>query len=208
MDSASEKDLVTALLENIASTFKWELDAKPDLSSDSDSRCAVAADQARPKADVILLGGSNCQRLHSTSAEMGFSVETISSAIWMINPTAVDICLNALTSLLARSDSSIPIVLWGLDNICYRSENEEGNLVRITRDAKDKKFHVIGDLVVAPFGLLQTAMRELKRLLAAKIMEVLPRFLIMHCCDVASHCTNVRQDGPAGTHTVIRFRLN
>jgi len=70
MDSASEKDLVTALLDNIASTFKWELDAKPDLSRDSDSRCAVTADQARPKADVILLGGSNCQRLHSTFAEM------------------------------------------------------------------------------------------------------------------------------------------
>ncbi len=77
--------------------------------------------------------------------------------------------------------------------------------MRITRDPKDKKFHVIGDLVVALFGLLQTAMRELKRLLAACgdrevwIMEVLPRFLIMHCCDIASHCANVRQDRPAGT---------
>jgi len=136
---------------------------------------------------------------------MGVSVETISSAIWTINPTHVDICLNAFTPLLARSDPSIPIVLWGLDNICYRAENEEGNLVRITRDAKDKKFHVIGDLVVAPFSLLQTAMRELKRLLAACgdrevwIMEVLPRFLIVHCCDTASHCANVRQDGPAGS---------
>jgi hypothetical protein len=154
---------------------------------------------------VILLGGSNCQRLHCTFAEMGVSVETISSAIWTINPTHVDICLNAFTPLLARSDPSIPIVLWGLDNICYRAENEEGNLVRITRDAKDKKFHVIGDLVVAPFSLLQTAMRELKRLLAACrdrevwIMEVLPRFLIVHCCDTTSHCANVRQDGPAGT---------
>ncbi len=211
MDSASEKDLVTALLENIASTFKWELDAKPDFSRDSDSRCDVTTNQVRPKADIILLGGSNCQRLHSTFAEMGVSVETISSAIWTINPTALNICLNALTPLLARSDPSIPIVLWGLENICYRSENEEGNLVRITRDPKDKKFHVIGDLVVAPFGLLQTAMRELKRLLAACadrevwIMEVLPRFLIMHCCDIASHCANVRQDGPAGTQACKRF---
>jgi hypothetical protein len=138
MDSASEKDLVTALLENIASTFKWELRAKPDFSRDSDSQCAVTTDQSRPKADVILLGGSNCQRLHSTFSEMGVSVETISSAIWKINPTAVNICLNALTPLLARSDPSIPIVFWGLENICYHSENEEGNLVRITRDPKDK----------------------------------------------------------------------
>jgi hypothetical protein len=81
----------------------------------------------------------------------------------------------------------------------------EGNLVRIIRDPKDKKFHVVGDLVVAPVGLLQTAMQELKRLLApcqnrdVWIMEVLPRFLIAHCCDNAAHCSNVRQEGPAGT---------
>jgi hypothetical protein len=167
MDSAVEKALVTELLENIASTFKSELDSKPDFSRDSDSRCVVTMDPARPKADVILLGGSNCQRLHSTFAEMGISVETISSSIWAINPTTVDTCLNSLTPLLARSDPSISVILWGLDNICYRAENEEGNLVRISRDPKDKKFHVAGDLVVAPFGLLQTAMRELKRLLAA-----------------------------------------
>jgi hypothetical protein len=63
----------------------------------------------------------------------------------------------------------------------------------------------MGELVVAPFGLLQTAMQELKRLLAACenrdvwIMEVLPRFLIAHCCDNAAHCLNVRLEGPAGT---------
>ncbi len=62
-----------------------------------------------------------------------------------------------------------------------------------------------GDLVIAPFGLLQSAMKELKKLLAACrdrevwIMEVLPRFLIMHCCDIATHCANVRQERPAGT---------
>jgi hypothetical protein len=81
MSMDSETVLVTALLENIATTFKWDLDIKPDFSRDSDSRCAVSSDPARPKADVILLGGSNCQRLHTTFAEMGVSVETISSAI-------------------------------------------------------------------------------------------------------------------------------
>jgi hypothetical protein len=205
MDAAAETALMGELMENIANTFKWELDTKPDFSRDSDNRCAVPTDQARPKADVILLGGSNCQRLHATFAEMGVSVETISSAIWSINTTAVDICLNALTPLLARSDPSIPIVLWGLDNIAYRAENAEGNLVRITRDETDRKFHVNGDLVVAPFGLLQSVMRELKRLLAACgdrdvwIMEVLPRFIIAHCCDLVTHCRNVRQEGQAGT---------
>ncbi len=205
MDSASEKALITELLENIANTFKWELEVKPDFSRDPDTYCAVTSDQARPRADVILLGGSNCQRLHSNLTEMGILVETISSAIWTINPTAVDICLNSLTPMLARSDPSIPVVLWGLDNLCYRAENEEGNLVRITRDPKDKKFHVVGDLVVTSFGLLQTVMKELKRLLAACgdhevwIMEVLPGFLIVRCCDNVAHCANVRQEGQDGT---------
>jgi hypothetical protein len=60
MSMDSERVLVTELLDNIATTFKWELDTKPDFSRDSDSRCTVNIDPARPKADVILLGGSNC----------------------------------------------------------------------------------------------------------------------------------------------------
>jgi hypothetical protein len=115
MDSAVEKALVTELLENIASIFKSELVSKPDFSRDSDSRCAVTSNPARPKADVILLGGS---KLHLFRE--GISVETISSAI---NPTAVDICLNS-SPLLARSDPSISVILWGLDNICYRPRQD------------------------------------------------------------------------------------
>jgi hypothetical protein len=151
------------------------------------------------------MGGSNCQRMHSTLAEMGVSVETISSRIWSINTKAVDICLNSLTPLLARSDPTIPIVLWGLDNLCFRAENEEGNLTRIVMDPTDGQYHVVGDLVVAPFGLLQSMVRELKRLLAACgdwevwILDVLPRYLIVHCCDNQTHCVNVRRDAKSGT---------
>jgi uncharacterized membrane protein YgcG len=205
MDQESERILVGELMENLAGVFKWALDTKPDMSRDSDVRCAVASDPARPRADVILMGGSNCQRLHTTFAEMGVSVETISSRIWAINTKAVDICLNSLIPLLARSDPSIPIVLWGLDNMCFRAENEEGNLTRIVLDPTDGQHHVVGDLVVAPFGLLQTMVRELKRLLAACgdrevwILDVLPRYLIVHCCDNQAHCVNVRRDGRSGT---------
>jgi hypothetical protein len=47
--------------------------------------------------------------------------------------------------------------------------------------------------------------RELKRLLAACgdrevwILDVLPRYLIVHCCDNQIHCVNVRRDGKSGT---------
>jgi hypothetical protein len=63
---------------------------------------------------------------------------------------------------------------------------------------------VVGDLVVAPFGLLQSVFRELKRLLAACgdrevwILDVLPRYLIDHCCDDQTHCVNVRRYGKTG----------
>jgi hypothetical protein len=93
VDQESERILINELLENLAGVFKWDLDTKPDLSHDSDTRCAVASDPARPRADVILMGGSNCQHLHSTLAEMEVSVETVSSRIWTINTKAVDICL-------------------------------------------------------------------------------------------------------------------
>jgi hypothetical protein len=113
MSMDSERVLVTELLDNIATTFKWELDTKPDFSRDS---TLAALSTSTPRGRRLT---SSCWAgVTATYAEMGVSVETISSAIWTINPTAVDICLNALNPLLARSDPSIPIVLWGLDNIC------------------------------------------------------------------------------------------
>ncbi len=109
-----------------------------------------------------------------------------------------------LCGLLHNIDKSIPIVIWGLDNSGFIAVNSDGDMSRITKSPTDKKFHVIGDLAVTPFILLKPAINELKRLLEMLkdrevwILDVLPRFLLIPCCEEEGHCANTRQPGPAG----------
>ena len=69
---------------------------------------------------------------------------------------------------------------------------------------KDKKFHVEGERMVAPFSLLNNVLRELKRAVDAcgnrlvLIMEVVPRFLHRPCCEEPTHCSNTHQLDSAG----------
>ncbi len=116
----------------------------------------------------------------------------------------MDALCTELTPLLERVDKSIPIVLRGVDNSCFRGLTTGGDLVKISRDPVDKLFHVNGDLVVTPFSLLKSVIREVKHFLAlcgdreVWIADVLLRLLIIQCCDHVAHCAKVRLPGADG----------
>jgi hypothetical protein len=112
--------------------------------------------------------------------------------------------LSAFTTLFAPGKS------W--DNV--RSTAAPYTESRLTRSVANERIgflvvehHVVGDLAVTPFVLLKLALNELKRLLdmlkdrEVWILDVLPRFLLIPCCDEEGHCSNTRQPGPAGVET-------
>jgi hypothetical protein len=96
-------------------------------------------------------------------------------------------------------------VIWGLDNACFRALSPEGDLNRIVKSKDDNKVHVPGDIAVTPYVLLKPAIRELQRLLAALkdreawILDVLPRFMLVFCCEKLEHCAKIRLRGLEGT---------
>ncbi len=57
--------------------------------------------------------------------------------------------------------------------------------------------------MVTPMGLLHPTLQELDRLIAASgtrqvyILDIIPRFLLVACCDLADHCSNVRGNNDA-----------
>jgi hypothetical protein len=116
---------------------------------------------------------------------------------------SVDSLLPNLASILTSSAADNPVVFWCLDNSCFRALTPDGDPVSINKLA-DKKFHVVGELAVVPFSLLNNVLRELKRAIEAcgsrlvLIMEVLPRFLLRPCCNDLTHCSNTRQLDSAG----------
>jgi hypothetical protein len=134
---------------------------------------------------------------------MGKPVESLVANGWTITMGSVDSLLPNLAATLELSDPDLPVVFWCLDNSCFRALYAAGDLMAISKQ-KDKKFHVEGDLKVAPFSLLNNVLRELKRAVDAcgkrlvLIMKVVPRFLLRPCCDEPTHCINTRQLDSAG----------
>jgi hypothetical protein len=198
MDSDAKQVMVFELMECLAKCFKWDLDCKPVVEREPRAGPSAGLVEGRAPSEFFLISGSNCQKLYTAVADLGASVESLSSPSWVLCPKAVDATVANLGSLLHNIDKSIPIVIWGLDNSCFRAVNTDRDVSRITKSPTDKKFHVIGDLAVTPFGLLKPAINELKRLLEMLkdrevwILDVLPRFLLIPCCKEEGLCTNTR----------------
>ncbi len=105
--------------------------------------------------------------------------------------------LPKLAQNLAELDPSVPVVIYCLDNSSFKVTNTAGDLLSISRSKTDKKYHVIGDLAVTPFSLMANSIKELERLIQAcgprKVYILSPsaRYLLMACCETATHCANV-----------------
>jgi hypothetical protein len=131
------------------------------------------------------------------------SVGTINSSGWSISKACVDAMIPVLQGRLAQLDPKAPVILWCLDASAFKALTAEGDLVAITRSQEDRKYHVRGELRVTPMGLLHPTLQELDRLIAVCgnrqvfILNIVPRFLLTYCCDLASHCSNVRGNSDA-----------
>ncbi len=206
MDSMNEKGLVNIIMNGLATAFRWKLDGNPSLSRNLSAHPANSAGllPTSPTAPLgVLVGGSNTFKLTKAFEELGRPVESLTASGWSITMGAIDSLLPNLAEILAKSDPDLPVVFWCLDNACFRALTAGGDLVAITKQ-KDKKFHVLGELAVAPYTILNNVLRELKRAIAAcgnrlvLVMEVLPRFLLRPCCDDTGHCSNTRLLDAAG----------
>jgi hypothetical protein len=185
MNEAGEVGLLSLVISNLAAAFRWKLDSS----------------HSAPLG--ILIGGSNTFRLQKAFEDMSKPVEALVASSWAISMGLVDSLVPNLAAILVKSAADIPVVFWCLDNSCFRSLTPDGDLVSINKLA-DKKFHVVGELAVAPFSLLNSVLRELKHAIDAcgsrlvLVMEVLPRFLLRPCCNDLTHCSNTRQLDSAG----------
>jgi hypothetical protein len=130
----------------------------------------------------VIIGGSNAGRLYDAFFDIGKTVESIDSSGWTISKTAVDALLPILIENLGKLPESVPVILYCLDNSCFKAMNKNSELVSFTRLKKDQQYHVIGSLVVTPYSLLSATLAELNRVIAACrnrrifILAVLPVF--------------------------------
>ncbi len=116
---------------------------------------------------TVIIGGSNAKRLQEAFTDLGKRVIGLTSGGWNLSRAAVDSLIPILLEHLACLPESVPVVLYLLDNSCIKALNENGNLSSITRSQEDRAFYLVGDLVVTPFTLLSSSLKELDSLISA-----------------------------------------
>jgi hypothetical protein len=192
----NEKVLVNGLLKELNIIFKWNLDTDPTSLRELGKTSEHLLQAPVNHTDAVVMGGSNGKRLHEALCDLRTRVNALTSGGWTLSCAAVDSLLQILEDQLACLPDSVPVILYLLDNSCFKAINENGDLNAITRSEEDGLFHVLGDLAVTPFSLLRNSLQELDRLIAAcgnrliLILGALPRFFLKTCCDNL-HCANI-----------------
>jgi hypothetical protein len=146
---------------------------------------------------AIIVGGSNAGQLADCCTALGLDVVKHVKSGWKINKDSVDKILPDLAKTLSQTPENVPIIIQGLDNSAYLGATEDGGMAPLSQCVpKDKGFHAVGALVVASERSISSTVTQLNRLISACgdrqvfILSVMPRFIIMPCCDHPGHMTN------------------
>jgi hypothetical protein len=96
----------------------------------------------------------------------------------MISKPNVDALLPIMAENLARLPESVLVILYCLDNSCFKALNKNGDLVSFSHSKKDQLYHVMGDLMAvnASKKLLQD-METLNQQLANRLNRRNTQFL-------------------------------
>jgi hypothetical protein len=188
-----EAVLMYALMEGMKISFKWDRDLEPDLGRTIQKKMAATGSMI----PAVVIGGSNAVRLSQAFKDMGREVQSLDCPGWTVSEKAVDDLIPKLTVCLSSVDPSVPIVLYCLDNSSFKASNADGDLFPFTKSTVDHKYHVVGDVAIAPFSILTRTLAQIDRILdickgrKVFVLSPVPRYILKTCCDDTSHCANV-----------------
>ena len=146
-------------------------------------------------APIIMVGGSNAGRLGVSLDNIGKPAVDVTSSGWSLTPANVNIIKGLLEAECITKLES-PVVIYALDNSCFMNMSADGTISPIKK-LEDGKYHVVGDLAITPGILLRpmyAALDEIIKICGNRriyILTLLPRYILVPCCEDDSHCINL-----------------
>jgi hypothetical protein len=161
-----EKLFLHSLIEELNGCCGAGLDPDPNLSRSKQRPAMYSALRLGGVEKGLFIGGSNADKLANAVSTLGMDVYRLVKSGWKISKDAVDQLLPDLRNVLNLLPADTPIILFCLDNSAFMGATEEGSLTPMSKSVKgDKKYHAVGDLVVAPEQSIGFALEQLKRIL-------------------------------------------
>ena len=146
---------------------------------------------------ILVVGASNSAKLASAMEGMGITVGRVTSSNWKPSKENVDI-LAAYVRTSVEGERPTAVVFQMHDNLLYMGRSIDGTTRQHHKD-KEGRFHVEGELVLAPKEVQLNLYKLMKPLVEAVgqrpfiIITPMRRYATSPCCENTGHVTNFRE---------------
>jgi len=197
LSQVKERKFLSDLLTEVNLELLAGLDSDPNLSRDTKKPALFCALRNGEVETCITLGGSHARNLTAAVTSLGLDTYSSTEGGWKISNDSIEAAIPALKEKIAAAPKGTPVVLFCLDNSTYFCSAADGSMtppVKSTDSAN--KYHIVGDLVIAPDRWVTMTIEKLNRLTAictenpCFVLSPMPRYVVSPCCKDKAHVTN------------------
>jgi hypothetical protein len=184
-----ETKIVRTLLNELNEKFGVNLDCQPSFERNVPPPFTVHS-----AGRTVFIGASNMGKIAKAAAENGHMVVDLTSGGWTPKTGKIEKVSETLEKLdLTGSDT---VVIDPMSNSAYLGTDEDGLPIPAEKSDEDGRYHLLGDLQLAPPSAFKNCFKNMERMLVfaggAKVVFIvpLPRYVISGCCNNSEHVTN------------------
>ena len=184
-----ETKIVLTLFNELNEKFCVNLDCHPSFD-----RNVPPPFTEHSAGRTVFIGASNMGRIAKAAAENGHMVVDLTSKGWTPKPGKIEKLCEILEKLnLTETDT---VIIDPMSNSAYLGTDEDGLPIPTEKSDEDGRYHLLGDLQLAPPSAFKNCMKNIEKMLAyvggAKVVLIipLPRYVLTGCCANTDHVTN------------------
>jgi hypothetical protein len=189
LNKDDESKIVRTLLNELNEKFCVNLDCHPSFE-----RSVPPPFTVHSAGRTVFIGASNMGKIAKAAAENGHMVVDLTSSGWTPKPGKIEKLCEILEKLnLTEIDT---VVIDPMSNSAYLGTDEDGLPIPAEKSEEDRRYHLFGDLQLAPPSAFKNCLKNMEKLLAfvggAKVVFIipLPRYVLAGCCKNTDHVSN------------------
>jgi hypothetical protein len=153
-----EKTVICAVFTELNEKFCVGLDNPPSFS-----RNIAAPPTVHSNGRMVFIGGSNLGKIAKAAAEKGSLVVDLTASGWSPKPGNIKKVAEVLKNLNLQPCDTI--VIDAMANSAYFGTDENGLPMPPAKSGEDGRYHMLGDLQLAPTSVFRTNLRQIDSLL-------------------------------------------
>jgi hypothetical protein len=153
-----EKTVICAVFNELNEKFCVGLDNPPSFS-----RNIAAPPTVHSNGRMVFVGGSNLGKIAKAAAEKGSLVVDLTASGWSPKPGNIKKVAEVLKNLNLQPCDTI--VIDAMANSAYFGTDENGLPMPPAKSGEDGRYHMLGDLQLAPTSVFKTNLRQIDSLL-------------------------------------------